>query len=136
MTFLGGEKSPPAPAFFDTFASLAAELDAIRTQLPPLNDPSGLDRLEHLSHVNPHIGSAYLSYHGAVVILFSLAIGVSNRSAKDGVPGAGRTKKDDLIAYEKVFDSALRLAELGKRMRGTKGLTAIQCLLESAVSGC
>lgn len=122
--------------FFDTFEALATELDGIETQLPPLTDPSGLEPLEHLSYVNPHIASAHLSYHGAVIILYSLSLGVSESNGDDNTrqPASSRSRLKVQTLYEKVFASATKLAELGKRMRGQKGLTEMQCLLESVVS--
>lgn len=76
--------------------------------LPSLLDSKGLEQFEVVSLVNPHLVIAHTTYHGCILLLYTVIASV---------------EKDNTVARAQSFEAARSLAELFGQIRGAKGVT-------------
>jgi hypothetical protein len=83
-------------------------LNSFHAQLPSLLDDYDTEPFEGLSLINIYLVVAHTTYHGSVLLLYSLTAAEDHRSR----------------AY--VFDAARSLAELCAQFRGRDGLQRVR----------
>lgn len=86
-------------------------VSSLEALLPSLEDPWGIEPLEALSFVNPHLLVAHTVYHGSRLILYSLVTG-----------------KDPSTQLQ-VFTAAQSLVDLCSQVRGNRGVRRVQAPL-------
>lgn len=99
----------------DEFEALKGALEAFHRTLPSLLDNRGLVGYEAVSLVNPHVVIAHTSYHGSVLLLYSLFA------------------EQDAGARGQVFEAARSIADVCAAMRGSKGLQKVRGFATSMV---
>lgn len=98
------------------FAALEAALQSFHALLPPFIDDYDTEPFEGLSLINIHLVVAYTTYHGSVLLLYSLTAAEDHRSRAS------------------VFDAAKSLAELCAQFRGRDGLQRVRGFIIPLVS--
>lgn len=88
--------------------------------MPSLLDNERLERFSVLSLINPRLLIAHTTYHGSVLLLYSISI-----HGKDGDEG-NNDDDDDSRSWARVFEAARSLAEIFARIRGARGLRKVR----------
>ena len=105
--------------FQSEFYALETALQKFHRALPSLLDNEGLERFEVFSLINPRLLIAHTTYHGSVLLLYSISI-----RRKDG--DEGDNDDDDRRSRARVFEAARSLAEIFARIRGARGLRKVR----------
>lgn len=79
-------------------------------------DAWGLDELEMMGKITPHIIFHHINHHGCVMLLYTL------------------TARTDMEARAKVIGAARTLAEFAPKIRGKRGLKRVHASLVLMVS--
>lgn len=106
----------PAAELAARFQIYSEALNRQRTSLPPWLDRWGVHPAETVSQLSPVVISRHMNHHGCVMLLYSLKA------------------KNDMKAREKLVESARALAELGRIVRGKRGLKRMHASLLLMVS--
>lgn len=99
--------------------ALIVILPIFQSMLPSLLDNKGLEQFEALSLVNPHLVIAHTTYHGCVLLLYSILSSIN---------------QEDTRARGVQFEAARSLADLYAQIRGARGITKVRSFVLPMVS--
>ena len=112
-----------SPELRSEFHALETMLQRFHGMLPSLLDNVGLERFEVLSLINPHLVIAHTTYHGSMLLLYSIDIREVDDGDDDDDSVRTRTRSR---AQARAFEAARSLAETFAQIRGAKGIQKIR----------